>query len=194
MSQLGKIKKLRERTGAGVVDVKKALEEAKDNEEKAIEILRKKGQDKAIKKSNRDAKEGIIAVYIHSNNKVGSLVKVYCETDFVARNSEFQNLAKDIAMHITAMDPKFLKPEDVPSDLIKKEREIWTEQFKKEKKPKNITNKILEGKEKKFREEVSLLSQSFVKNPDIIIEELIAEKIGKIGENIQIGEFMRYEL
>ena len=194
MSQLEQVKKLREKTGAGVVDVKKALEEAKGNEEKAIEILRKKGQDKALKKSDREAKEGVVAAYIHSNNKVGSLVKVYCETDFVAKNSEFQDLAKNIAMHVTAMDPKFLKPEDVSSDLIKKEKEIWTEQLKKEKKPKDIADKILEGKEKKFREEVSLLSQLFVKNPDITIEELIAEKVGKIGENIQVGEFVRYEL
>ncbi len=194
MNQLGQVKKLREKTGAGVVDVKKALEEAKGDEEKAIEILRKKGQDKALKKSDREAKEGVITAYVHSNNKVGSLVKVYCETDFVAKNSEFRDLAKDIAMHITAMDPRFLKPEDVSSDLIKKEREIWAERLKKEKKPKDIIGKILEGKEKKFREEVSLLSQPFIKNPDITIEKIIAEKIGKMGENIQIGEFIRYEL
>jgi len=194
MSSLEQIKKLREKTGAGVVDVKKALEEAKDNEEKAIEILRKKGQDKALKKSDRDAKEGVVGMYVHSNFKVASMVKLYCETDFVARNNEFQALAKDIAMHIVAMDPKFLKPEDVSSNLLKKEKEIWKSQIKDEKKPANITKKILEGKENKFREENALLSQPFIKNTDITVEQLISEKIGKIGENIQIGEFIRYEL
>lgn len=122
------------------------------------------------------------------------MVKLYCETDFVARNEEFQQLAYDIAMHISAMNPKFLNPEDVTGDIIKKEKEIWDEQLKDEDKPKEILEKIMEGKEKKFREEISLLSQPFVKDPDVTIGELISEKIGKIGENIQIGDFVRYEL
>lgn len=191
---LDKIKKLREKTGAGIVEVKKALTEANGDETKAVEILRKRGQEKAVKKSERTTQEGIVASYVHSNKKVGAIVKLYCETDFVARNEEFQKLGQDIAMHITAMNPKFIRPEDVSKDLIKKEKEIWEAQLEGEKKPKEIMNKILEGKEKKFREEISLLSQPFVKNPDITVEQLIAENIGKIGENIQIGDFSRLEL
>jgi elongation factor Ts len=191
---LNKIKKIREKTGAGIVDIKKALEETKGDEEKAIEALRKSGHAKAIKKSERTAKEGVVFSYIHSNKRIGVMLKLLCETDFVARNSDFQELAKDIAMHITAMNPKFLKPEDVPEDLVSKEKEIWMHQLKKEGKPEAIHSKIMEGKEKKFREEMALLTQPFVKNPDITVKDLMAEKIGAIGENIQVGEFIRYEL
>lgn len=191
---LEQIKKIREQTGAGMVDVKKALDEAKGDDAKAIEILRKNGQAKAIKKGDREAKEGIIGSYTHSNNKICAMVKLYCETDFVARNEEFKELAKDIAMHISAMSPKFLNPADVTEDMLLKEREIWSEQLKNEGKPKEIMDKIMEGKEKKFREDISLLSQPFVKNPDLTVQELITEKIGKIGENIQVGEFSRFEL
>ncbi len=191
---LNKIKKIREMTGAGVVNVKKALDEAQGNEEKAIEILRKQGHDKALKKADRAANEGVVVSYIHSNKRVGALVKLLCETDFVARNTEFQELANDIAMHITAMNPQFLKPEEVPVEAVEKEKEIWREQLKKEGKPENMFEKIMAGKEKKFREEISLLTQSFVKDPSIKIEDFVAEKIGKMGENIQIGEFTRFEL
>jgi len=191
---LDKIKKLRELTGAGIMDVKKALQEADGNEEKAREILRKKGQEKAAKKSDRIAGEGVIASYIHSNRRVGAMVKLLCETDFVARNDEFQALAYDIAMHVAAMDPQYVKPEDVPVKIIGKEREIWTAQLEGQKKPKEIMEKILEGKEKKFREEISLMTQAYVKNPDITVGELIAEAIAKIGENIQVGEFSRLDL
>jgi len=191
---LEQIKKIREQTGAGMVDVKKALEEAKGDEKKAIEILRKKGQSKAVKKAEREVGEGVIGSYIHSNGKIGAMVKVYCETDFVARNEEFQELAKDIAMHISAMNPQFLKAEDVANDLVKKEREIWREQMKDEKKPTEIMEKIMEGKEKKFREGLALMTQSFVKNPEMTIGDLVTEKIGKVGENIKIGEFVRFEL
>lgn len=191
---LEQIKKIRETTGAGMVDVKKALDEAAGDEAKAIEILRKNGQAKALKKNDREAKEGIIGSYVHSNNKVSAMVKLYCETDFVARNEEFKELAKDIAMHISAMNPKFLSPENVSEEMIKKEKEIWIEQLKNEGKSQEIMDKIMEGKEKKFKEEISLLTQSFVKNPDLTIEQLITEKIGKIGEKIQVGEFSRFEL
>ncbi|HBP00863.1 MAG: Elongation factor Ts [Candidatus Moranbacteria bacterium GW2011_GWE1_49_15] len=191
---LNTIKKIRERTGAGVVNIKKALDEAGGNEEKAIEILRKQGHDKALKKADRAANEGVVVSYIHSNNRVGSLVKLLCETDFVARNTEFQELARDIAMHVTAMNPQFLKPEEVPAEAVEKEKEIWKAQLAKEGKPENMMEKIMEGKEKKFREEISLLTQSFVKDPSVKVGDLIAEKIGKIGENIQIGEFVRFEL
>lgn len=191
---LEKIKNLREKTGAGVVDIKKALEESKGDETLALEIIRKKGQAKAAKKTGRSAKEGVLGVYIHSNNKVGAMIKLFCETDFVGRNEEFKELAKDLAMHITASNPEYLFPEDVPSSRIEKEREIWKEQMKNQGKKEAMLDKILAGKEKKFREEVSLFSQPFVKNPEITVKELVAEKIGKIGENIQVGEFIRFEI
>lgn len=191
---LDKIKKLREQTGAGMVDIKKALESSNGDEAKAIEILRKRGQEKASKKSERTTQEGIVANYIHSNGKVGAIIKLLCETDFVARNEEFRKLASDIAMHITAMNPKYIKPEDVSMEIVAKEKEIWTAQLKNEGKPENLFENILSGKEKKFREELSLLTQAFVKNPEQTIDDLVKEKIGKIGENIQVGEFHRIEL
>lgn len=191
---LDKIKNLREKTGAGVVDVKKALEESKGDETKALEIIRKKGQAKAVKKAGRSAQEGVLGAYIHSNNKVGAMVKLYCETDFVGRNKEFQELAKNLAMHITASSPEYLNPEDVPASRIEKEREIWREQLLGQGKKETMLPKILDGKEKKFREEVALLAQPFVKNPEITVKELLEEKIGKIGENIQVGEFRKFEI
>lgn len=191
---LNTIKKIREKTGAGVVNIKKALDEAGGNEEKAIEVLRKQGHDKALKKSDREAKEGVVVSYIHSNMKIGTMVKLLCETDFVARNTEFQDLAKDIAMHIAAMNPQYLNPEEVSTDVIEKEKEIWREQLKNEGKPEKMFDKIMEGKEKKFREDISLTTQAFVKDPSLKINDILAEKIGKIGENIQIGEFVRFEL
>lgn len=191
---LEQIKKIREITGAGMVDVKKAIDEAAGDEKKAIEILRKKGQSKAVKKMDREAKEGVVASYIHSNKKIGSMIKLYCETDFVARNEEFQQLAADIAMHISAADPKVLSPDQVSDELIEKEKGIWREQLASEGKPEEMLEKIMEGKEKKFREESALLTQSFIKEPELTIQDLINEKIGKIGENIQIGEFVRFEL
>ncbi|MFA6383197.1 MAG: translation elongation factor Ts [Parcubacteria group bacterium] len=194
MATLEQIKKLREKTGAGIVEVKKALEESQGDEDKAIEILRKKSKDKAIKKSDRVAGEGVIVAYVHSNNRIGAMVELLCETDFVARNDEFKALAQDIAMHITATNPQYIKPEDVPAEIVEKEKEIWVAQLAAERKPAEIMDKILEGKEKKFREEISLLTQPFVKNPDQTVGELITEKIGKIGENIQVGEFSRLEL
>jgi len=191
---LEQIKKLREKTGAGIVEVKKALEDASGDEAMAMEILRKRGQEKANKKSERTTQEGLVAVYLHLNNRLGAMVKLYCETDFVAINEEFKDLAKDIAMHIAALNPKYLRPEDVPQELLEKEKEIWTEQLKNEGKKDEMVPKILEGKEKKFREESALMTQAFVKNPEQTVESLIKEKIGKIGENIQIGEFSRLEL
>jgi len=188
------IKKIREKTGAGVLDAKKALDESEGDEEKAVEILRKKGYDKAFKKASREAKEGIVVSYIHSNKKIGSLVKLYCETDFVARNSEFQELGKDIAMQVAAMNPLVIKPEDISQEIIEKEKSIWIAQLKQEGKTDELIEKILVGKEKKFREENALLTQPFVKNPDSTIEGLITEKISKTGENIQLGEFVRLEL
>jgi len=191
---LDTIKKLRQQTGAGMVAIKQALDEAKGDEEKAIEILRKLGQSKALKKTDREAREGVVVSYVHSNNRVGALVKLLCETDFVGRNEDFQALAKDIAMHVTALNPKFIKPEDVPAELIEKEKEIWKAQLAQEGKPAEMMEKIMVGKEKKFREESALLTQPFVKDSSMTVGELIIEKIGKIGENIQIGEISRLEL
>ena len=191
---LNKIKKIRESSGAGIVEIKKALIEADGNEEKALGILRKKGSSKAAKKMGRKTYEGVIVSYVHSNKRVGAIVKLLCETDFVARNEEFENLARDIAMHITAMNPQYIKPEDVALDLISKEREIWTEQLKNEKKPKEIIDKILAGKEQKFRQDISLITQPSVKDHEITVGDLLTEKIFKIGENIQIDDFSRMEL
>jgi elongation factor Ts len=192
MSTLDQIKKLREQTGAGIIEVKKALEEANGDEDKAIELLRKAGQSKAVKKADREANEGIIGSYIHSNQKLGAMVKILCETDFVARNEDFQAFATDIAMHITAADPQCLRAEDVDENLVAKEREIWKEQLKEEGKPEEIMDKIMEGKENKFRAEVALLSQPFVKDPEKTVEDLLNETIAKIGEKIEIGEFARF--
>ncbi len=194
MGQMEQIKALREKTGAGIVDVKKAFDEANGDEVKAIEILRKRGQDKALKKGDRETHEGVVVSYIHSNSRIGALVKLYCETDFVARNEEFKELAHDIAMQVVASAPQYLHPEDVPAEAVEKEKEIWTAQLAKEGKPAEMLEKIMGGKEQKFRNEISLLAQPFVKDPSKTIEALITEKIHKIGENIQVGSFVRYEM
>lgn len=188
------IKALREKTGAGIVDVKKAFDESGGDEAKAIEILRKRGQDKALKKGDREALEGIVIAYIHSNNRVGALIRLSCETDFVARNEEFRELGRDIAMHIVALAPQYIKPEDVPNELVEKERAIWREQLATEGKPAEMMDKIMLGKEEKFRRDNALLTQAFVKDPSKTVGELITEKIHKIGENIQVGNFVRYEM
>lgn len=194
MSTLEQIKSLREQTGAGIIDVKKALDEAAGDAVKAVEILRKKGGDKALKKADRSASEGIIGTYVHSNQKIGAMVKILCETDFVARNDDFQAFARDIAMHITASAPECLVPEDVNAETIAKEREIWTEQLAQEGKTAEMTEKILVGKEKKYREEHALLTQPFVKDPDKTVGDLLNDIVIKIGEKIEIGQFERFAL
>lgn len=194
MSTMEQIKSIRERTGAGVVDVKKALDEANGDEVKALEILKKRGQDKALKKSDRTAKEGVVGSYIHTNGKIGVLVKVFCETDFVARNEDFLVFARDIAMHIAASDPKYLEPEEVSVESVEKEKAVWREQLKAEGKPENIVDTILAGKEKKYREELALLTQPFVKDPSKTVREVITELVVRIGENIQVGSFQRFEI
>ncbi|NTW89922.1 MAG: elongation factor Ts [Candidatus Moranbacteria bacterium] len=188
------IKALRERTGAGIVEVKKALEESGGDEEGAIRILRERGAAKAVKKTDREAKEGVIATYLHSNGRVAAMVKLYCETDFVARNEDFQSLGRDIAMHVAAMNPSVLRPEDVSETTVAGEREVWTEELRKAGKSEEMIVKILEGKERKLREENALLTQPFVKDPDRLIKDLLSENVQKIGENIQIGGFVRYEI
>lgn len=189
---LEQIKALREKTGVSMQSCKKALEETNGDESKAIDILRKKGEAKAVERSERVTGQGVVASYIHTNNKIGVLVQLGCETDFVARNEDFQALGRDIAMHVAAMNPLYLSPADVQPELVEKEREIWKSQLAKEGKPEKMWDKIMEGKEKKFREEVSLLSQPFVKNPEITIEKLIADALLKLGENIKVMRFTRY--
>jgi len=191
---INKIKQIREATGAGVIDIKKALEEAKGDEEKAIEILRKRGLEKAEKKGDRSVGEGLVASYVHPTGKLAVLVKVYCETDFVAKNEEFKELAKDLAMQIAAMNPLAVNPAEIDSEIVEERRKVWKEELEKEGKKKEMIENILEGKERKFRNENALLTQAFIKNQDKTVEEYIKEKISKIGENIKVGEFVRMEL
>lgn len=188
------IKKIRNQTGAGVIDIKKALDEADGDEAKTIELLRKRGLEKADKKGDRDASEGIIASYVHSNGKVAVLVKLLCETDFVARNEEFVSLGEDIAMHIAAMNPKSISPDQIPEDIVDEHKKMWSEELVEEGKPAEIVAKIMEGKEQKLRGENALLSQSFVKDPERTVEEIVKEAAGKMGENIKVGEFTRMQL
>lgn len=185
------IKELRTRTGAGVVDVKSALAESKGDIEQAITILRKKGKASAAKKATREVKEGIVASYIHSNQKIAVLVSVLCETDFVARSPRFQQVARDIAMHIAAADPAVVSPDDVPEADVEAERQVALGQDAMKGKPAEIQEKILSGKLKKFREDRALLTQPFVKDPNKTVADLIHEAVGELGENITIGEFKR---
>ncbi len=185
------VKDLRSRTGAGVVDAKNALEAASGDIEKAILWLREKGKAIVAKKSSRETKEGVIASYIHGNRKIAVLVSVLCETDFVARNNKFQELAQNIAMHIAASDPAVVRAEDVAEADVETEKAFAVKQLEKEGKPAEMQAKIIEGKMKKFREDKALLSQPYVKNPKITIEQLIAESVAELGENISVQEFKR---
>jgi elongation factor Ts len=189
-----KIKELREKTGAGVMEIKKALSESSGDEEEAIEILRKSGQKIAAKKQDRLTGQGLIGSYVHSNGKVASLVEVNCETDFVARNMEFRELIHDLAMQVAATNPLYLKPEDVPEDVLEKEKEIARESLKKEGKPKEIIEKIVQGKINKFYQEFCLLKQLFIKDDKKTVEQLVTEKIAKLGENIQIKRFVYFSI
>ena len=186
------IKELREQTGAGIMDVKEALEEAGGDRDKAIELLRKKGLAKQAKKADRVANEGIVESYIHAGGRIGVLVEVNCETDFVARTDDFKNLVKEIALHIAAANPLYISVEDVPAEVIEKEKEIYKEQAGD--KPDDVVEKMLEGKIQKFLEEVCLLSQPFVKDNEKTIGDLLGEATGKMGENIQVRRFARYML
>ncbi len=188
------VKELRERTGAGMMDCKKALTETDGNTEKAIEYLREKGLSAAAKKAGRIATEGLIETYIHGGGRIGVLLELNCETDFVAKTDDFRDLAKDIAMHIAAAKPEFLKPDEVPKDVIEKEKNILKAQALNEGKPEKIVEKMVEGRISKYFKDVCLLEQPFVKDPDKTISQLITEKIAKIGENISIRRFVRYEL
>nr|WP_320193766.1 translation elongation factor Ts [uncultured Desulfobacter sp.] len=188
------VKELREATGSGIMDCKKVLAEADGNMDKAIELLRKKGLAKAAKRAGRSTSEGIIYSYIHTGAKLGVLLEVNCESDFVAKTEDFEAFAKDIAMHIAAANPAGLVPEDVDQSVIEKEREIYRAQMLEEGKPENIIDKIVDGKVEKFYKEVCLLSQQYIKDPQKTIEDVLKETIGKIGENIQIKRFARFQI
>lgn len=192
------VKSLREKTGAGMVDCKNALVEANGDESQAIEILRKKGMATASKKAGRTTAEGAVGSYIHMGGKVGVLVEINCESDFVARGEEFQQLVKDVAMHIAASDPRFANRDEVPAGELDKEREILREQLKNDPKnagkPDDVLNKIIEGRLNKFYEENVLVDQPFVKDPSKTIGELVAEKIASIKENITVRRFTRYKM
>jgi elongation factor Ts len=188
------VKQLREKTGAGMMDCKKALSECDGDMDKAVDFLRKKGLATAQKRAGRAMTEGTIHSYIHMGGKLGVLVEVNCETDFVARNDEFKEFAKNIAMHIAASNPLGIRPEDVPEDIVNKEREIYQAQVAEMGKPANVIEKILEGKLNKFFKDNCLLNQAYVRNPDITISDLLNDLIAKIGENITIKRFVRYQI
>ena len=192
------VKALREKTGAGMVDCKNALVEASGDEAAAVEILRKKGMATAGKKAGRVTAEGVVGSYIHMGGKVGVLVEINCESDFVARGEEFQQLVKDVAMHIAASDPRYATRAEVPAAELEKEREIMREQLKNDpknaNKPEDVLSKIIEGRLNKYYEENVLVDQPFVKDPSKTIGELVAEKVGSIKENISIRRFTRYKM
>jgi elongation factor Ts len=187
------VKELREKTGAGMMDCKKALTEAKGDMEQAIVVLRKKGLATAQKKAARVAAEGMIGHYIHAGGKLGVIVEVNCETDFAARNNEFQLLVKDIAMHIAAQNPLYVRREDVPAEELQKEKDIYKEQARASGKPEHIVDKIAEGKLESYYQMVCLYDQAFVKDPGQTVEQLINALVGKIGENIRVRRFVRFK-
>jgi len=190
----GVVKELRERTGAGMMDCKKALEESAGDVEKAIEFLRVKGLSKAAKKAEREAHEGLVVSYIHPGNRIGVLLEVNCETDFVARTDEFQALVKNLAMHIAAAAPISVSREEVPSDLLDKERDVFRAQALEEGKPAAVVDKIVQGRVEKFFSEAVLMDQVYVRDNDKKVKDLVGEAISKLGENIRVARFARFQL
>ena len=188
------VKELRERTGAGMMECKGALEEAGGDMEKAIDLLRAKGAAKAAKRASREASEGAVGSYVHMGGKIGVLLEVNCETDFVARNDAFQQLVRDIAMHIAAASPSAVRREEIDAGLVERERGVYREQMKESGKPEHIWDKIVDGKLEKFYAESALMEQPFVKNPDQTVAQLVAEVSSKTGENIVVRRFTRYTL
>ena len=188
------VKTLRQQSGAGIMDCKNALKETQGDIEEAITFLRKKGIAKADKKGDRSTGDGSIGAYIHAGNKIGVLVNLQCETDFVANTDDFKNLLKDIAMHIAAAKPRFTSRDDVTQGVMDQEREIFAHQARESGKPDKIIDKIVDGKMSKFYEENCLLDQTFIKDGDLTIQELIKQKIAKLGENITVGDFTRFEI
>jgi elongation factor Ts len=188
------VKELRERTGAGMMDCKSALVETKGDLDQAVDVLRKKGLAAAAKRAGRATSEGLVGSYIHAGGKIGVLVEVNCETDFVARTDAFQELVRDVAMHIAAAEPRFVSRDEVTAEVLEHERRLFREQAIESGKPEKIVDRIVDGKLEKFFSEAVLLEQPFVKDPDTTVGELIAEKIGTIGENIQVRRFARFKL
>jgi elongation factor Ts len=188
------VKELRQRTGIGMMECKKALEESGCDMEKAIALLRKKGYARAKDKMSRETAEGLVGSYIHTNNKIGVLVEVNCETDFVARNSEFQDMVKNIAMHIAAARPKYIAADGIPAAVLEEEKAVIREQIKDQKKPPEIMEKIVQGKLGKFYEEVCLLDQPFIKDDKITVRQFIQSFVAKMGENIRVSRFARVEI
>ncbi len=188
------VKTLRERTGAGMMDCKKAMVETDGDMEKAIELLREKGLAAAAKKAGRIAAEGVVDSYIHMGGRIGVLVEVNCETDFVAKTEEFRNLVHDVALQVAAANPTYVNPEDVPADVLEAEKEILRAQALNEGKPEKIVEKMVEGRIKKYYEDNCLMNQRFVKDPDVTIGQLVTEKTAKIGEKISIRRFVRFEM
>jgi len=191
---LNQIKELREKTAVSIAECKAALEEAGGDLEKAILILRKKGLETANRKLKRETREGIVAYYVHTNKKVGAMVELLCETDFVARNPEFELLGKDLAMQVVASSPKALIPEDISEEELKQEKNIYREQLEKSGKPAEIVERALEGKTNKFKQENALLTQAFIKDPSLKVEDVIKAVIAKVGENIRVGKFCRFQI
>ncbi|MDI3269482.1 MAG: translation elongation factor Ts [Bacillota bacterium] len=188
------VKELRERTGAGMMDCKRALEATGGDIEEAIQWLRKKGLSQAAKLAERVAKEGLVGAYIHGGGRIGVLVEISCETDFVARTDDFQELLKDVAMHIAASQPRFLSREEVPAEVLEKEREVQLARARAENKPEQVAQKIVEGRMGKFFEENCLLEQPFVKDPHITVGQRIQEASAKLGEKIEVRRFARFEV
>lgn len=188
------VRDLREKTGAGIMDCKKALAAANLDFEAAVTFLREKGLATAAKRADKATSEGTVASYIHAGGKVGVLVEVNCETDFVAKTDEFQSLARDLAMHIAALNPNYVRREEVPQDIIEKERSIYKTQAIESGKPEKVVEKMVEGRVEKFFQENCLLEQSFVKNPDTTVKDLLTAIIGKLGENISIRRFARFKV
>ncbi|GKS58618.1 elongation factor Ts [Nitrospira sp.] len=188
------VKELRDKTGAGILDCQKALQENSNDIEKAVDYLRQKGLAAAQKRASREANEGIISSYIHPGSRIGVLVEVNCETDFVARNEEFQAFVKDVALQIAAANPTYVKREDVPEDVVSKERAIYEGQAKEMGKPPAAWPKIVEGKLEKYFQESCLLEQAFIKDPSATVKDLLTQKVAKIGENLIIRRFTRYQL
>ena len=188
------VKELRVKTGAGIMDCKEALKVSNGNFDKAVDFLREKGLSAATKKSSRATKDGLITSYIHMGGKVGVMIEVNCETDFVAKTENFKNLTRDLAMHIAAMNPLYVKPEDVPEAVLQREKDIYRKQVIAEGKPEKIADKIVEGKLKKYFEEVCLLKQKFIKDTAMTVEDLIKASIAATGENILVRRFVRYQL
>jgi elongation factor Ts len=188
------VKDLRQRTGAGVVDCKKALQEAKGNVDAAIDYLRRKGLATAAKKAGRIASDGLVSSYIHAGGKMGVLVEVNCETDFVAKTEDFQTFVKNIAMQIAAANPQYIRREEIPEEILEKERDIYRTQALEGGKPQKVIDKIVDGKIERFYSEVCLLEQTYIKDSDLTIKELLEAMIAKIGENISIRRFSRFQL